>query len=240
MYKWLFPFFIFLNLVPFISQKSIASTLFAPDGDTALLFQLVTNTATQINELEQLLTNAQKHTEIFEKYNQIAKDHYFRAQRINYIAQSYVELSQNDPRDLEGLNSAIRSLKSETDSLKSLISEYRTEEAINEKHEKQLERKAQQSQKEVSFANYQLHRTGTISSSTDAVKLTAQNTALSYKAHVEGNQIHQVVATKLAEQNKLMARTLKDAKREELKREEYYNLSDKDSLRRRSELGGSK
>ena len=38
---------------------SLASTLFAPDGDTALLIELVTTTASQLNELELLVSNTQ-------------------------------------------------------------------------------------------------------------------------------------------------------------------------------------
>ena len=116
-----------------ISSTNIkASTLFAPDSDTALLLQIVTNTAGQINELEKLITNAEKYTGLIDKYNQIAKDQYFRAERINYIAQNFVTLSKKEPKDLEDLNSAIRNLKSETESLKQLIGEYRKSEAQNE------------------------------------------------------------------------------------------------------------
>ncbi|MBY0416090.1 MAG: hypothetical protein K2Q18_18100, partial [Bdellovibrionales bacterium] len=118
-----------------VGKSSDASTFFAPDSDTALLFELVTNTAGQLNELEKLLTNAEKYTELMEKYNQIARDQYFRAERIHYIAQNYVDLSKSNPKDLESLNSAIRSLRSETESLKGLISEYRSDEALNEVQE---------------------------------------------------------------------------------------------------------
>lgn len=240
MLKWFIPLFIFIKFNVSKIQHLHASTMFAPDGDSAMLFQLVTNTASQINELEQLVTNAQKHTEMVQKYNQIAQDHYFRAERIHYIAQSYVDLADRKNEDLSDLNSAIRSLKSETESLKALINEYRSDEATNEQHENELARKSKNTHREVAFANHQLSRTGFISSTNEASKLTAQNTALSYKAQVESNQINQVVAKKLSEQNKLMARQIKDLKREQLQKDQYYQLHDKDSKLRRGEVGGMK
>lgn len=236
MSKWIIPFLVYFSLVS--ESKLYASTLFSPDSDTALLFQLVTTTASQLNELEQLVTNAQKHTEQMEKYNQIAKDHYYRAERIHYIAQSYIELSQRDPNNLGDLNSAIRALKSETDSLKAIINDYREDEAKNEMHEKELAQKSKRSHKEVAFANHQLNRAGSISSTNEAQKLTAQNTALVYKSQVENNQLSQAIVSKLSEQNKLMNRELKDEKKKELEKAQYYNLQDKQSRLMRGEVGG--
>lgn len=238
MLKWSIPFLIYLALTPLHSRKLLASTLFSPDSDTALLFQLVTTTASQLNELEQLVTSAQKHTEQMEKYNQIAQDHYYRAERIHYIAQSYIELSKRDPNNLGDLNGAIRALKSETESLKSLIDDYRADEATNEHHQNEIANKAKKAHREVAFANHQLNRTGNIKSTNEAQKLTAQNTGLMYKSQVENNQISQVIASKLSEQNKLMARQLKDEKKEQLEKEKYYGLQDQKSRIHRGEVGG--
>ena len=73
MHKWIVPFLVYNCLFSFGNNKTIASSFWTPDSDTALLFQLVSNSMTQINELEQLISSAQKHTETFEKYNQLAK-----------------------------------------------------------------------------------------------------------------------------------------------------------------------
>lgn len=241
MYKLICPAVFYLLLIPnWKSNLLQASTLFAPDSDTALLFELVANTATQINELEQLITNAQKHTEMIEKYNQIAKDHYYRSQRIHYIAESYVELSKRDPKDLENLNSAIRALKSENDSLLSLINEYRKEESSNEKMEVATAQREKKSQREIAFANSQVRRTGVISSTNDAQKLTAQNTGLIYKSQVEMNQTSNAIVNKLSQQNKLISRQMKDEKREELDKAKFYNLQDRKSRLARGEAGGRK
>jgi hypothetical protein len=208
-----------------IQNRAHASTLFAPDSDTGLLFEIVTNTASQLNELEKLVTNAEKYTGLMEKYNQIARDQYFRAERIHYIAQNYVDLSKRDPKDLEGLNSAIRALRSETDSLKAMISEYRQDEARNEFQENVLGERARKNNSELSFANRQVNRSGEVNSTSEAQKMMAQNTALSYKAQVEENQTSNVIAEKLTEQNKLLNRELKDDAIKKEERESYYRIA---------------
>jgi hypothetical protein len=214
------------------SQRAEASTLFAPDGDTALLFNLVSNTASQINELEKLVSNAEKYTGLMEKYNQIARDQYFRAERIHYIAQNYVDLSKNDPKDLEGLNSAIRALKSENESLKSLIGEYRNNEARNESAEIALEDKVRFTNKEINFANGQIMRSGEVNSTNEAQKMIAQNTALSYKAQVEDVQMSSLIAEKITEQNKLLNREFKNEALKKEEREQYYQVASKKRMSR--------
>lgn len=221
-------FLIWVGLFLSVREKSYASTLFAPDSDTAMLFQIVTNTASQLNELEKLVTDAEKHTELLEKYNQIAKDHYFRAERIYYIAQNYVELSKRNPADLEELNSAIRALKSENESLGYLVNEYRTSEAQNEIYEKKTEESSRQNARELQFANHQVEKTGNISSTTEASKLTAQNTGLIYKSNVENNQLSSLIANRLSEQNKILSRIQKDNAKEKEAKESFYRLKKKE------------
>lgn len=233
MLKLMFLIYIVFS-VSLFSVNSKASTLFAPDSDTALLFNLVSNTASQLNELEKLVSNAEKYTGLMEKYNQIARDHYFKAERIHYIAQNYVELSKKDPKDLEGLNSAIRALKSETESLKAMINEYRTDEAKNENAEMKLSEKARGINSELNFANNQVVRSGDIQSTNEAQKMMAQNTALTYKAQVEGNQMNAVIAEKLSEQNKLLNRELKDEALKKDEREKYYQIKSKNLSGRNS------
>ena len=185
-----------------MTRPASASTFFAPDSDTALLFNLVSNTASQLNELEKLVSNAEKYTGLMEKYNQIARDQYFR----------------------ESLISAFRSLKSETESLKSLIREYRQDEAKNEYQEGVLGEKLRHSDQELNFANGQVIRSGEISQTNEAQKMTAQNTSLIYKSQVENNQISSAIAEKLTEQNKLKNRELKDEAIKKDERDAYYKI----------------
>lgn len=57
-------------------------------SDTALLVELVTTTASQLNELEKLVSNAEKYTAKMQQYNELFQDEYFRAERVLYIAES--------------------------------------------------------------------------------------------------------------------------------------------------------
>ncbi len=226
MTKLLFLVYLTFGTVLFgMRNQAQASTLFAPDSDTGLLFEIVTNTASQLNELEKLVTNAEKYTGLMEKYNQIARDQYFRAERIHYIAQNYVDLSKRDPKDLEGLNSAIRALRSETESLKAMISEYRQDEARNEVQENVLGERARKNNVELGFANNQVNRSGEVNSTGEAQKMIAQNTSLTYKAQVEENQTSNVIAEKLTEQNKLLNRGLKDEAIQKSEKENYYKIA---------------
>jgi hypothetical protein len=225
MTKLLFLVYLTFGTVLFGMRNQVhASTLFAPDSDTGLLFEIVTNTASQLNELEKLVTNAEKYTGLMEKYNQIARDQYFRAERIHYIAQNYVDLSKRDPKDLEGLNSAIRALRSETESLKAMISEYRQDEARNEVQENVFGERARKNNVELGFANSQVNRSGEVNSTGEAQKMIAQNTSLTYKAQVEENQTSNVIAEKLTEQNKLLNRGLKDEAIQKSEKENYYKI----------------
>lgn len=227
MRKFLFIVYLTLGVGGFgntLISKVRAATLFVPDSDTALLVNLVTTTASQLNELEKLVTNSEKYTGLMDKYNQIARDEYFRAERISWIAQNYVDLSKRDPKDLEELNSAIRGLKSETATLKMLINEYKKDEATNEILSDDLGQKMAKSNQELNFANSQVMRSGDVRSTNEAQKMIAQNSALSYKAQVESNQMNQLIAQKLAEQNKLQNRQMKEESRRQEERDEFYQL----------------
>ena len=45
--------------------------------DTALLVELVTTTASQLNEMEKLVSNSEKYTRQMQKYNELFEDEYF-------------------------------------------------------------------------------------------------------------------------------------------------------------------
>ena len=91
-------------------------------SDTALLVELVTTTASQLNELEKLVSNAEKYTEKMQHYNELFQDEYFRAERILYLAESLA--SKKEINDLGELNSAIRELKYSILDMKELLRDY--------------------------------------------------------------------------------------------------------------------
>ena len=103
---------VFLSLISFRSFAIIGA-------DTALMVQLVTNTANQINELEKLVTNTEKYTKKMREYNELAEDNYFRGERVLYLAESLA--AKNEVKNLGELNGAIRELKYNMSDLKELM-----------------------------------------------------------------------------------------------------------------------
>ena len=104
-----------LSFTPHIQAQIISS-------DTALLVELVTTTASQLNELEKLVSTAEKYTAKMQKYNELFQDEYFRAERILYIAESLA--AKKEIANLGDLNWAIRELKYSMNDLKELMREY--------------------------------------------------------------------------------------------------------------------
>jgi hypothetical protein len=91
-------------------------------SDTALLVELVTTTASQLNELEKLVGNAEKYTAKMQRYNELFQDEYFRAERVLYIAESLA--AKKEVANLGDLNWAIRELKYSMAEMKELMREY--------------------------------------------------------------------------------------------------------------------
>lgn len=197
----IFFLFFFLFLFPtFLS----ASTLFAPDSDTAILFQLASTTASQLHELEKLVTDAQKNTKILQEYNELAQDHYFRAERTVALLDEMKGLSDIDEVSLDKLNSKIGSLKDQMASLNATISEYNSRETKNEKLEVATYDNENQINKEANLANIQIKRSENSGTLKGAAKLSAQNTALSNKNLVDIKKQNNLILNKLAEQNMLL------------------------------------
>ena len=78
--------------------------------------------------------------------------------------------------------------------------------------------------KELQFAKNQVMRSGDISSTNEAHKVIAQNSALTYKAQVENNQMAELLAEKMTEQNILLNRKMKDDAKKDSDRSDYYKF----------------
>src|SRR5690606_3862998 len=86
--------------------------------ETAVLIEIASTTASQLNELEQLVSNAETYTKKMQEYNELMMDHYWRAERILFVAESLA--AKKEAKDLGELNWAIRELKYSMAELKSL------------------------------------------------------------------------------------------------------------------------
>lgn len=192
-------------------------------SDTALLVELVTTTASQLNELEKLVSNAEKHTAKMQKYNELFQDEYFRAERVLYIAESLA--AKKEVANLGDLNWAIRELKYSMAEMKELMREY----AIIKNDEKTT--KAQvKAQKKVNarkekIAKSQVDKSIKAKTTGRATQLTAQNTAMIYEQNVDMHNTQLEILEKISVNNRLIAEQLEEKRLEQIEKEKAYGVS---------------
>ena len=63
-----------IAMLTLVLSSSVYSSMFGEE--TAVLIEIASTTASQLNELEQLVTNAEKYTKKMQEYNELMMDHY--------------------------------------------------------------------------------------------------------------------------------------------------------------------
>jgi uncharacterized protein YoxC len=191
--------------------------------DTALLVQLISTTASQLNELERLVSNTEKYTKKMREYNELMQDEYFKAERIAYLAEEVA--AKKEIENLNDLNGAIRNLKYSMSDLKSLMREY-SKIKENEKQtiarskvkKKLIRHKDKRAKAQVGYA-LRAQSTGR------ATQLTAQNTALIYETQLEMQDSQLDILNELSTANRLAAEEREDKRLKELKNKSNYKLT---------------
>jgi len=204
-----------LILTPYIHAQIISS-------DTALLVELVTTTASQLNELEKLVSNAEKYTAKMQKYNELFQDEYFRAERILYIAESLA--AKKEIENLGELNWAIRELKYSMNELKELMREYavikneekKTKEAVR------IQRKVNDRKEKIALT--QVNNSIKAKTTGRATQLTAQNTAMIYESNVGMHNTQLEILEKVSTTNRLLAEQMEEKRLEQIKKNQSYNI----------------
>ena len=211
--------------------KAISSTLFAPDSDTALLVELLTTTAAQLNELELLVSNTQKLTGKIQKYNEIVIDHWYRAQRIAFLVEDLSTLSSVKIKNLGEFNNAIRELKYNIQELEDLMVEYSILKIEGKKISQAADKDDLKIIKEKMLADLQITRAHKVKTLGNIQKVNTQINAYSNKHLVDiKNKSNQQVKL-LSSQNRLIAKEKEAAIKRELIKEEFYQLQRKKTLR---------
>ncbi len=194
--------------------------------ESALLLQLVTTTASQLNEMEKLVTNTEKYTQKMQEYNTLVQDEYFKAERVLYIAEDVA--SKKKVENLDGLNSAIRNLKYSMEEMQGLMHEYgqikddekRTKVAAGEGHRlNKMKLNRAHAQVENSLSARQVKR---------ADQLTAQNTALIHETQVEILDTQILLVEKMATTNRLLAEEMEEKRIAQMQKEKSYGLVEKE------------
>ena len=202
-----------------------ASSIFFPDSDTALLVNMVFNTAEQINRLEMLLSKTEKLTGKFREYNEIVQDHYFQTQYLLSWVEDTASLVKSNPNDLKDLNDQIENLKNKMDDIKGYINELEITNIQQDKVVNNANLQISRNKDLKQGAKKQALRISSAKTVKEMTKYTAQNTA--------------VIANKQIEQHNTQLEILKavsDWNRMNIKRWQYQSLAEK----KRKEFFGMK
>lgn len=210
----------------FIFLLTISLSAHAIIGEeSAMMIQLVTNTAQQINELERLVSNTEKYTKRLREYSELTEDHYFRAERVLYLAQELA--SKKEVQNLGDLNGAIRELKYNMSDLHDLMQRY----ANIKEDEKRTERYADLNKtlniEKSKRAEKQVANSINARNVGRANQLTAQNTALLLENQVKMQEVQLEMLKAQKTANRLKAEELEDKRLDEINRLKFYNKTTK-------------
>jgi hypothetical protein len=189
--------------------------------DTAMMIQLVTNTANQINELERLVSNTEKYTQKLREYSELVEDNYFRAERTLYLAEELA--AKKDVQNLGELNGAIRELKYNMSELKEMMQRYANIKQDEKRTETYVEVNKKLNEQQVKRAEKQVANSISAKNTGRASQLTAQNTALLLENQVKMQQIQLEMLKTQKMANRLKAEELEDKRLEEINRNKFYN-----------------
>lgn len=192
-------------------------------SDTALLVELVTTTASQLNELEKLVSNAEKYTAKMQQYNELFQDEYFRAERVLYIAESLA--AKKEVANLGDLNWAIRELKYSMAEMKELMREYAIIKNDEKKTKAQVKIQKKVNARKEKIAKSQVDKSIKAKTTGRATQLTAQNTAMIYEQNVDMHNTQLEILEKLSVNNRLIAEQLEEKRLEQIEKEKAYGIS---------------
>lgn len=191
-------------------------------SDTALLVELVTTTASQLNELEKLVSNAEKYTAKMQQYNELFQDEYFRAERVLYIAESLA--AKKEVANLGDLNWAIRELKNSMAEMKELMREYAIIKNDEKKTKAQVKIQKKVNAHKEKIAKSQVDKSIKAKTTGRATQLTAQNTAMLYEQNVDMHNTQLEILEKLSVNNRLMAEQLEEKRLDQIEKEKSYGV----------------
>lgn len=191
--------------------------------DTAVLLELVTTTASQLNELEKLVSNAEKYTEMMQKYNELVQDEYFRAERVLYLAESVA--AKKEVQGLGDLNYAIRELKYSMSDMRELMKEYAVIKGEEDKTKRQVKTQKKTNDLKEKIAVSQVNKSVGAKTSGRASQLTAQNTAMIYESNVDMHNTQLEILEKVSTTNRLLAEQMEEKRLEQMQKEQSYNMT---------------
>lgn len=211
--------------VLFLVLISIPNSYALFGSDTAMLVELVGTTASQLNELEKLVTSSENYTRQLRKYNELAQDEYFRAQRVLYIAEELA--AKKEAQDLGQLNVAIRELKYSMSEMKSLMNEYALIKGEEKSTKAAIRIEGNLNKTKLAIAEGQVEHSLSKTTNGRANQLTSQNTALLYEQSVNAHNTQLEILAKVSTTNRLLAEELEDKRLKEIEKNKNYGVAGK-------------
>lgn len=191
-------------------------------SETALMVELVTTTASQLNELEKLVTNAEKYTARMQQYNELTQDEYFRAERVLYLAESLA--AKKEIQGLGELNGAIADLKYTMADLREMMREYKIIKNEEERTKSQVAIQKRVNEHKGKLAKGQVQKSIQAKNTGRAGQLTAQNTALMLESNVDMHNTQLEILEKVSTTNKLLAEQMEEKRKEEIQKKATYGM----------------
>ena len=185
----------------------------------------MTTTASQLNELEKLVTNTQKYTKKMQSYNELFQDQYFRAEKVLFIAESLK--AKRDAKDLGQLNWAIRDLKYSMSELKGLMKEYQQIKNDEDKTKYQVREQQKINLKKSKIAAYQIKSSIAAKTTGRATQVNSRNTALIYEQSIEMHNTQLEMLEKIAISNRLLAEQIENERFKEAQLKKAYGVNKK-------------
>ena len=193
--------------------------------ESAMMIQLVTNTANQINELERLVSNTEKYTQRLREYSELTEDHYFRAERVLYLAEELA--AKKEVQNLGQLNGAIRELKYNMSDLKELMQKYANIKEDEKRTERYVDLNKKLNSEKAKRAEKQVTNSINARNVGRANQLTAQNTAMILENQVKMHEVQLEMLKAQKTANRLKAEELEDKRFDEINRLKFYNKAPK-------------
>ena len=194
--------------------------------ESALILQLVTTTASQLNELEKLVTNTEKYTQKMQEYNTLVQDEYFKAERVLYIAEDLA--SKRKVENIEGLNSGIRNLKYSMEELQDLMRDY----GQIKDDEKRANVAAVEGQRmnrmKMNRARAQVENSLNARQTKRSEQLTAQNTALMHETQLEMQDTDLAILQKVSTTNRLLAEEMEEKRLVQMEKAKTYGFVERE------------
>ena len=207
-----------------LTFNASGSSLFMPDSDTAILLELVITTVSQLNELEKLVSNAEKLTGKIQQYNEVVISQWYRAQRIAFIVDDLSTIHSTRITNLGELNRAIRDLKDNIKTLEDMMMEYDMVRVSSNKMSKAADRDDLTIMREKNLAELQIEYAHSAKNVGNLQKINTQINSYSNKHLVDlKNKSNQQIKL-MSIRNEVEAMEKEKSLQKEMKIKKFYDL----------------